>query len=129
MAGHRSEKPRRWWLLPVFMAARFPSVQDSRIINRAGFKRLNSNDEWEYFIIPAVFEKEVIGGLQNTAVKTYLVDCGLLVKDRAGKFSEVIKVPGHKSLRLYHVPARVLDASPAALEPDDTIVGGNHADS
>jgi putative DNA primase/helicase len=95
------------------------SVQDARIINRAGFKRLNSNDEWEYFIIPAVFEKEVIGGLQNTAVKTYLVDCGLLVKDRAGKFSEVIKVPGHKSLRLYHVPARVLDGD----------AGGDHADS
>jgi uncharacterized protein (DUF927 family) len=95
------------------------SVQDSRVINRAGFKRLSINDEWEYFILPAVFEKEVIGGLQDAAVKSYLADNGLLVKDSAGKFSIAVKVPGHKSMRLYHVPARVLDAA----------VGGEHVDS
>ena len=95
------------------------SVQDSRVINRAGFKRLNNNDEWEYFIIPAVFDKEVIGGLQHAAVKSYFADNGLLVKDNAGKFSVPVKVPGHKSMRLYHVPARVLD----------TAIGGEHVDS
>jgi putative DNA primase/helicase len=35
------------------------TVQDARVINRAGFKRLNDNSEWDYYIIPAVFEKEV----------------------------------------------------------------------
>jgi len=86
-----------------------PSVMDARVLNRAGFKRLNGNDEWEYYILPAVFEKEVIAGLPEKSVKAYLAECKLLAKGGAGKFSVSVKVPGHKSMRLYHVPAGVLD--------------------
>ena len=51
----------------------------------------------------------MVAGASEKAVKSYLAERGLLVKDKAGKFSVTVKVPGHKSIRLYRVPAGVLD--------------------
>ena len=81
---------------------------DRKIINRAGFKRMTDVETWEYFILPSVFEKEVIAGLNKTLVKGQLADVGLILRDAAGKFTPSIRVPRHGQMRLYHVPSSIL---------------------
>lgn len=81
---------------------------DRKTINRAGFKRMTEAGAWEYFILPSVFEKEVIAGLNKTLVKGHLASVGLILRDAAGKYTPSIRVPGHGQLRLYHVPSSIL---------------------
>ena len=64
---------------------------------------------WEYLILPPVFEKEVIGSLNKNMVKSHLAQCGLILRDAGGKYTESIRVPGVGQTRLYHVPASVLN--------------------
>jgi len=87
---------------------------DRKTINRAGFKRMTEADAWEYFILPSVFEKEVIAGLNKGLVKSHLANVGLILRDTAGKYTPSIRVPGHGQMRLYHVPSSIL-----ALGDDD----------
>lgn len=81
---------------------------DRRTINRAGFKRMTDAGAWEYFILPSVFEKEVIAGLNKTLVKGHLASAGLILRDAAGKYTPSIRVPGHGQMRLYHIPSTIL---------------------
>ncbi|MFN5173374.1 MAG: hypothetical protein ACK5WY_00935 [Holosporaceae bacterium] len=81
---------------------------DRKTINRAGFKRMTEADAWEYFILPSVFEKEVIAGLNKGLVKSHLANVGLILRDTAGKYTPSIRVPGHGQMRLYHVPSSIL---------------------
>jgi hypothetical protein len=90
---------------------------DRKTIQRAGFKRMTDAETWEYFILPSVFEKEVIGSLNKSLVKLYLAQRGLIVRDAGGKFTVSIRVPGVGQTRLYHVPASILDGE------------GDHADA
>lgn len=81
---------------------------DRKTINRAGFKRMTDAGTWEYFVLPSVFEKEVIAGLNKTLVKGHLASVGLILRDGAGKYTPSIRVPGHGQMRLYHVPSTIL---------------------
>jgi putative DNA primase/helicase len=81
---------------------------DRKTINRAGFKRMTDAGAWEYFILPSVFEKEVIASLNKTLVKEHLASMGLILRDAAGKYTPSIRVPGHGQMRLYHVPSTIL---------------------
>lgn len=81
---------------------------DRKTINRAGFKRMADAGTWEYFVLPSVFEKEVIAGLNKTLVKGHLASVGLILRDGAGKYTPSIRVPGHGQMRLYHVPSIIL---------------------
>jgi len=81
---------------------------DRKTINRAGFKRMTEAGAWEYFILPSVFEKEVIAGLNKGLVKSHLANVGLILRDTAGKYTPSIRVPGHGQMRLYHVPSSIL---------------------
>jgi len=90
---------------------------DRKTIQRAGFKRMTDAETWEYFILPSVFEKEVIGSLNKSLVKLYLAQRGLIVRDAGGKFTVSIRVPGVGQTRLYHVPSSILDGE------------GDHADA
>ncbi|QQR68896.1 MAG: DUF927 domain-containing protein [Alphaproteobacteria bacterium] len=81
---------------------------DRKTINRAGFKRMTEAGAWEYFVLPSVFEKEVIADLNKTLVKGHLASAGLILRDTAGKYTPSIRVPGHGQMRLYHVPSTIL---------------------
>lgn len=81
---------------------------DRKTINRAGFKRVTDAGTWEYFILPSVFEKEVIAGLNKMLVKGHLASAGLILRDGSGKYAPSIRVPGHGQMRLYHIPSTIL---------------------
>ncbi len=84
-------------------------IVDRKTIQRAGFKRVTNDEAWEYFILPPVFEKEVIGSLNKSLVKGYLAQRGLILRDAGGKYTVSMRVPGVGQIRLYHVPASVLN--------------------
>ncbi len=84
------------------------SIVDRKTIQRAGFKRMTADEEWEYFILPPVFEKEVIGSLNKNLVKRYLAQRGLIKRDAGGKYTVSMRVPGVGQTRLYHIPASIL---------------------
>lgn len=81
---------------------------DRKTINRAGFKRMNDEGTWEYFVIPAVFEKEIIGGMNKTLIKKHLARVGLILRDNVGKYTQSIRIPGHGQMRLYNIPSSIL---------------------
>ena len=85
------------------------SPVDRKIIQRAGFKRMTDAKTWEYFILPPVFEKEVIGSLNKNLVKGYLAQHGLILRDQGGKYTVSMRVPGVGHTRLYYIPASILD--------------------
>ncbi len=84
-------------------------VVDRKTIQRAGFKRMTDAKTWEYYILPSVFEKEVIGSLNKNLVKLYLAQRGLIIRDAGGKYTVSMRVPGVGQVRLYHVPASILN--------------------
>ena len=84
-------------------------VVDRKTIQRAGFKRTTDAETWEYFILPPVFEKEVIGSLNKNLVKGYLAQRGLILRDPGGKYTVSMRVPGVGQVRLYYIPASILD--------------------
>lgn len=85
-----------------------------KTFNRAGFRKLNANAEWEYFVAPDVFEKEILGSANAQSVKKHLAERGLLQRDSQGKYTVSTRVPGHKTARFYHIPASI-----AEKEEDD----------
>ncbi len=86
------------------------SIQIQKVIDRLGFKRLTAAKEWEYFLLPDAFEQEVIGGMAPKLAKEYLADQGLIRRDEQRKYTVSLRVPGFKQMRLYHIPAGILEA-------------------
>ena len=79
-----------------------------KTISRAGFKRMTNEGTWEYFVIPAVFEKEIIGGMNKRLIKKHLARVGLIKRDNAAKYTQSIRIPGHGQMRLYNIPSSIL---------------------
>jgi uncharacterized protein (DUF927 family) len=80
----------------------------AKIINRAGFKKKNAADEWEYFVPPSTFRSEVARGHDEKRLVKELVARGLILvgKDRPATQH---RVPGQpKNARYYHFPAAVV---------------------
>lgn len=84
-------------------------VSTEKIINRLGFRRLTAEKEWEYFLLPDAFEKEVIAGMAPKLVKEHLATQGMIRRDAQGKYTVSMRVPGCGQVRLYHVPAGILE--------------------
>ncbi|MFA6280521.1 MAG: hypothetical protein WC612_07000 [Bdellovibrionales bacterium] len=80
------------------------SIVDRKIIQRAGFKRMTAYEEWEYFILPPVFEKEVIGSLNKNLVKGYLAQRGLMADSRNKAEILIIRRKPHASVQLMPQP-------------------------
>jgi len=88
----------------------------SKAINRAGFKRLTTDNVWEYFILPDVFDREIIAGLPAAQVKAHLAAKGIIARDPKGKFTASVRVPGYKQARLYHIPSTNLGGGGDAVD-------------
>lgn len=82
--------------------------QRNRILNRAGFRRKTDDGAWEYFMLPEIFEREIIGSLNPTVAKQHLAAKGLILRDGQGKYTTSLRVKGHGQVRLYHIPATIL---------------------
>jgi uncharacterized protein (DUF927 family) len=80
--------------LELHGASRFQSINlsDEKVLNRAGFKRINSNDETEYLIMPEVFRKEICKGFDAKFVANELAKRGFLLKGNDRKNTQNIRV-------------------------------------
>jgi uncharacterized protein (DUF927 family) len=104
----------RSFLLANEMARFIPAWeddQDKRIQPRdvAGFRK-KVGDGWDFFITTTAWKEEVCRGLDARRVAAILEQKGMLVTDNLRHRAKVIRVPGHGNLRLYHMPARFLEA-------------------
>jgi putative DNA primase/helicase len=91
-----------------------PSEQ--KIINRAGFKKFESNIEddiekgvWHYYFLPDVFEKEILKGKDKRTFLKQLVSKGLLVGNDS-RNTQSLYVPGcGKNVRVICVNPKILE--------------------
>lgn len=104
----------RSFLLANGMARFIPAWeedQDKRIQPRdvAGYRQ-KVGDGWDFFITTTAWKEEVCRGLDARQVAAILEQKGMLVSDNPRHRAKVIRIPEHGRLRLYHVPARFLEA-------------------
>jgi len=75
---------------------------NSRIINRAGFKRMEK-DDIHYFIFPEVFKTNIFTTDSENAIKI-LMEKEILIPDADGKSTRAENLPGFgKSIRCYRI--------------------------
>ena len=92
-------------------ASRFESwgnLSDNKVINRAGFRRKNEIDEWEYYVFPSVFKNEICSGFDSRMLAAELIQREMLIPGENGKASKSIAPPGIKRKRLYHFSSMVV---------------------
>lgn len=72
-----------------------------RIPNRVGFYRNGADGEREFLVLPDAFREEVCLNFDEKAVKKTLIEAGLLLPAKDGKPSQVVRLPGLGSSRVY----------------------------
>ncbi|MBN8827958.1 MAG: DUF927 domain-containing protein [Sphingobacteriia bacterium] len=76
-----------------------------RIIDRAGYKKLNAMNEWEFYIFNEIFAKEILNNNKSKGILKYLATEKLIKQDAYGKNTISIKAPNSGQIRMYCVPA------------------------
>jgi hypothetical protein len=66
-----------------------------RVINRAGFRRLDDQGSWEYMVLPQQWRGEVAKGLDASALARAIIERGLIVCASDNKAAKPVSVPGH----------------------------------
>jgi uncharacterized protein (DUF927 family) len=75
----------------------------------AGFRK-REGERWDYYITTSAWREEVFQGSDPRAIASHFVDRGLLLPPASGRHrAKSLQVPGYGKLRLYHVPAKVLE--------------------
>ncbi|SEG02833.1 hypothetical protein SAMN05216403_12330 [Nitrosospira multiformis ATCC 25196] len=90
-------------------ASRFEDINatiDQRIPKRAGFYRNGIKEGREFLVLPQVFRKEVCEGFDEKTVKKVLLNAGLLLPGNDGKPSQVVRLQGLGSSRVYVIRYR-----------------------
>ena len=78
-----------------------------RIINRAGFRRLNSSREWEFLIFRDVWNNEVCRGRNARSIAAELMRMKMLIGDGQGKTSRPENLPRLGKRRMYVVTSAI----------------------
>jgi uncharacterized protein (DUF927 family) len=81
---------------------------NSTTFNRAGFKKLNPDDEFEYYVLPEAFRTEVCAGLNPKQVTQALLAKGFLELGTDGKPQKQVRLPGMTSTRVYVIKSSIL---------------------
>lgn len=76
---------------------------DVRIINRVGFRRLDDDGAWTYYVTPEAWKKEVCKGMDPKLVAKVLLAKGYLEPGHGGKASRTVSIPGMGKPRVYVV--------------------------
>lgn len=90
-------------------ASRFEDISattDQRILKRAGFYRNGVQDGREFLVLPQTFRLEVCKGFDEKTVKKVLIVAGLLIPGKDDKPSQVVRLPGLGSSRVYVIRYR-----------------------
>jgi putative DNA primase/helicase len=85
-------------------ASRFEDINatiDQRVPKRAGFYRNGIKEGREFLILPQTFRKEICQGFDEKTVKNVLVAAELLLPGNDKKPSQVVRLPGLGSSRVY----------------------------
>jgi putative DNA primase/helicase len=72
-----------------------------RISNRVGFRRRGEQEDWESMILPEAWRTDVAKGFDPAALARAMIARDLINPATDGKPSRPVKVPGHKTVRLY----------------------------
>lgn len=85
------------------------SIEESKTINRAGFKRHADNGEVEFFVYPNTFRKEVCSGLDYHYVEKICMKNNILMPAADGSPTRSERLPGcNKTTRCYRFTSEVL---------------------
>jgi len=113
--------------LELHGASRFQSLNltEERVLNRAGFKRTNSNDEIEFLVMPEVFRKEICKGFDAKFVAGELANRRYLLKANDGKNTQNIRAENIQQ-RFYVLTSEIFEAGAFAA---DEIIENEFTDS
>jgi uncharacterized protein (DUF927 family) len=82
--------------------------RETRIINRAGFKRRDEADAWEYLVLVETWRGDICKGHDPRMVAKAMVACGLLIPGNDGKPASAVRVPGYPTMKLYVIASTIL---------------------
>jgi putative DNA primase/helicase len=85
-------------------ASRFEDISatiDQRVHKRAGFYRNGIKEGREFLVLPETFRREVCQGFDEKTVKKTLIEARLLLPGNDKKPSQVVRLPGLGSSRVY----------------------------
>jgi uncharacterized protein (DUF927 family) len=111
-SGNREERIILAWVRGFFEthgASRFEDINatvDQRVPKRAGFYRNALNEGREFLVLPEPFRREVCQGFDEKTVKKTVVEAGQLLPGNDGKPSQVVRLPGLGSSRVYVIRYR-----------------------
>jgi hypothetical protein len=72
----------------------------------------DEGSKWDYFIFPEAWKAEVCRGFDPRMIARAMIARELLLPDRDGvHVTKSVQVLGYKKMRLYHVPAAILDGA------------------
>ncbi len=92
--------------------SRFSDMKDEQnnngrdTINRAGFRELNSDGVYEFYVLPEAF-KEICSGHNVKLATKYLIERGIIEPDSAGKSQKAKRLPNMGQQRCYHFTAKI----------------------
>ncbi len=80
-----------------------------RIINRAGFRRRDNENRWEYLVLPETFRTELCAGFDPRIMVRELRRQSLLIPDQGDDKTQARhKLPGLGTKRVYHFAAAIM---------------------
>lgn len=82
---------------------------NAKIVNRAGFKKLDELGRWEFFVFPEVFKNEVAAGFNAKLLVADLRGRGWLTPGTDGKSAASMRLPGIGKTRVYHFTSQVME--------------------
>jgi uncharacterized protein (DUF927 family) len=83
---------------------------ETRIPNRAGWRRKDAEGRWEYLFEASVWQKEVCAGMDHRDVARSLKAAGLLRTEAEGRLtSKAPRIPGQGRPRVYLVTGGILE--------------------
>ncbi len=81
---------------------------EHKTLNRAGFRKIELG-EWEFYVLPETFKKEICQGLDPTQVAKICAKYGLLLCELGGGHTRPERLPGIQgTVRCYRFTSKVL---------------------
>jgi uncharacterized protein (DUF927 family) len=83
-----------------------------RVVKRAGFRRENVDETWEYLILPEVWRREICKGFDPVALARAMVAKGWMAAGDGSNLTVKPRIPKLGPLRVYHVLSGFLEGAP-----------------
>jgi uncharacterized protein (DUF927 family) len=79
-----------------------------RVINRAGFRRRQDGEPWEYMVLPEQWRSEVAKGFNPPVLARAMIERRLIIPANDGRPAKPVKVPGVGTVRLYVLASGII---------------------